>query len=323
MTTLRTLECLVALIETGSVTKAAAKLHMSQPALSHQIAALERELETPVVQRLRRGVRPTAAGRAAVVHARATLEAAHRTLEVGREVGLGRAGHLRIACVETMTAWVLVPVLKRWRTRRPDVQLELEEFSSSDRMNEYLLSGNADFGVGPRPTSTSLQVEVLGGEEILVVCHAGHPFAGQASVAVTDLAGEPFVHYHQTNGNAVWVDELVTGFGVSLLPVMRTRSPRTAAHLAGAGMDVTIVPASALAGRPDGVARRFEPEIRRDVIVSVATPTDSLVKLFVADLLRAGLPSTPPDQIPASRPGDLSESSALSPTAAEASRPLS
>lgn len=78
MTTLRTLECLVALVDTGSVTGAAAALHMSQPALSHQIAALERELGTPVVERLPRGVRVTAAGRAVAEDARVALEAADR-----------------------------------------------------------------------------------------------------------------------------------------------------------------------------------------------------------------------------------------------------
>jgi DNA-binding transcriptional LysR family regulator len=57
MTTLRTLECLVALVEHGSVSEAAAALHMSQPAVSHQIAALEKELGVPVVERLWRGVR--------------------------------------------------------------------------------------------------------------------------------------------------------------------------------------------------------------------------------------------------------------------------
>jgi DNA-binding transcriptional LysR family regulator len=73
---LRALECLVALVDTGSVTKAAAALHLSQPALSHQIAALERELDTPVVERQSRGVRVTAAGLAAAEEARVALRAA-------------------------------------------------------------------------------------------------------------------------------------------------------------------------------------------------------------------------------------------------------
>ncbi|MFD1050699.1 LysR family transcriptional regulator, partial [Kibdelosporangium lantanae] len=63
MATLRALECLVALVDHGSVTRAATALGLSQPALSHQIGSLERELGTPVVHKLGRGVRVTAAGR--------------------------------------------------------------------------------------------------------------------------------------------------------------------------------------------------------------------------------------------------------------------
>jgi DNA-binding transcriptional LysR family regulator len=66
MVSMRALECLVQVVEQGSLTKAAAVLHLSQPALSHQIAAIERELKTPVIERLPRGIRPTAAGQADV-----------------------------------------------------------------------------------------------------------------------------------------------------------------------------------------------------------------------------------------------------------------
>jgi DNA-binding transcriptional LysR family regulator len=125
MTTLRALQCLVALIDAESVTDAAAALHMSQSAVSHQIAGLERELGTRVVERLPRGVRPTAAGRAAVNEARTALKAAARAIETGRQVGGGRAGRLRIACSETMTVWLLAPVLKEWSRRRPEVRLDV------------------------------------------------------------------------------------------------------------------------------------------------------------------------------------------------------
>jgi len=104
MISMRALECLVTIVERASLTKAAAVLHMSQPALSHQIAAIERELGTPVIERLPRGIRPTAAG---------------------------TGGRIRIACAETMTAWV--PVLRAWRRRFPDVELDLREYTSADR----------------------------------------------------------------------------------------------------------------------------------------------------------------------------------------------
>ncbi|MFE4997430.1 LysR family transcriptional regulator [Streptomyces mirabilis] len=278
---MRALECLVALVDTGSVTKAAAALHLSQPALSHQIASLERELDTPVVERLSRGVRVTAAGMAAAAEARAALRAAGRAVQAGRDVGAGRAGRLRLACAETMTVWLLLPVLRRWRTRRPDVQLDLMEFTSSDTMVEILMAGEADLVVGPEPTGTTAMVVVAAGD---------HRFASQPSVTVDELLDEPFVHYTPDNGNAAWVDQFVSAHQVSLTPVLRTRSPRTAAQLAGAGMGVTIVPASALTARPAGVVRRFEPRIHRGVVAMTSTPSDALVSQFLADLRRRGLP---------------------------------
>jgi hypothetical protein len=70
MVSLRALESLVTIVEQGSLTQAAAVLHMSQPALSHQIASIERELGTSVIERLPRGIRPTAAGLAGAGGAR-------------------------------------------------------------------------------------------------------------------------------------------------------------------------------------------------------------------------------------------------------------
>src|SRR6202000_2365024 len=119
MLSMRGLECLVAIVDEGSMTKAAAVLHMSQPALSHQIAAIERELGTPVIERLPRGVRPTAAGaaaagggrggpraraRPAAAEARIARAAADRAVIAGKRVAAGTGGRIRISCVETMTA---------------------------------------------------------------------------------------------------------------------------------------------------------------------------------------------------------------------------
>ena len=292
MATLRALECLVALVDTGSVTGAATALRMSQPALSHQIAALERELGTPVVHRLGRGVRVTAAGLAAADEARIALQAADQAVRIGRRVGAGEGGRLRIACAETMTAWLLVPVLRQWRSRRSGVVLELTEHTSADRMVELVGAGATDLAVGPRPTATAEHVELLGQEDMVVVAPVGHRFGDLPSVPIGDLAGEPFVHYTPDNGLCVWVDQLAARHQVLLDPVLRTRSPRTAAQLAAAGMGVTIVPVSALAARPPGIVRRLAPVVRRDVVVVVGSPSDALAARFVADLVRRGLPNS-------------------------------
>jgi DNA-binding transcriptional LysR family regulator len=104
MMSMRALECLVTIVEQGSLAQTAAVLHMSQPALWHQIAAIERDLGTPAIERLPRGVRPTAAGLAAA-EARIALAAADRAVIAGKRVAAGTGGRIRISCVETMTAW--------------------------------------------------------------------------------------------------------------------------------------------------------------------------------------------------------------------------
>ena len=247
MTTLRTLECLVALVEHRSVTRAAASLYMSQPALSHQIASLERELGAPVVERLPRGVRLTAAGRAAAEEAQTAVAAADRAIEVGRRVGRATAGRIRVSCAETMTAWLLVPVLSDWRVHRPDVQLELSEFTSADAATKTLEEGSIDIAIGPRPTNTTAHIKVFGQEAMVVVVAKGHRFEElKDGVPVHALAEEPFVHYDPDNGMAAWVDQFAHHHGVEFKSVLRTRSPRTAAQLAAGGVGATVVPVSAL-----------------------------------------------------------------------------
>ena len=293
MVSMRALECLVAIVDQGSLTKAAAALHMSQPALSHQIAAIERELGTPVVERLPRGIRPTAAGLAVAAEARVALAAADRAVLAGRRVAAGTGGRIRIACAETMTAWVLVPVLRAWRRRFPDVELDLKEYTSADVMLEVLRAGGADITVGPPPTLTAEHTVVLGREEIVVVSSAEHRFARLDAVPLAELAAEPLVHYNPGNGHGVWLDQFAAQRGVVLpQPVLRTGSPRTAAQLAASGMGVAIVPFSALTPRPGGTIRSLDPVELRDVVVVVAAPHDDLLRRFVGDLKRRGLPAS-------------------------------
>jgi DNA-binding transcriptional LysR family regulator len=302
MVSLRTLECLVTIVEQGSLTRAAAVLHMSQPALSHQIAALERELGTAVIERRPRGARPTAAGLAVAAEARVALSAADRAVIAGRRVAAGVGGRVRIACAETMTAWVLVPVLRSWRRRHPDVELDLKEYTSADRMLEVLLGGGTDVVIGPRPTRVEEHVELLGREEVVVVAAPEHRFAGLDAVPPAELAGEPFVHYDPGNGFGVWVDQFAARRGVVLPPpVLRTGSPRTAAQLAAAGMGVAIVPFSALGSHPDATVRSLDPPELRDLIAVVAAPHDDLLRRFVADLKQRGLP---PARVTELRPPD-------------------
>ncbi|MFC0437339.1 LysR family transcriptional regulator [Kutzneria buriramensis] len=289
MPTLRALECLVAVLDAGSITDAATALHMSQPALSHQLAALEKELGVAVVERLPRGVRATVAGRAIEADARVALAAGERVVETGRAVARGGAGQLRIACAESMTASLLAPVLRQWRRRHPDIRIALVEETRADALVRQLESGQADLAVGPRPTRWTGHSGLIGYEEVVVVLPQGHPLADRPAITFVELENEPIVHYDPENGLAAWLDSVAAHHGVVLTVAMRTRQAVTAAQLAAAGVGVAIVPRSAIHGRFAGVAVPMDPPLGRDVVCLVANPSDVVARRFETAVIGRGV----------------------------------
>lgn len=293
MISIRSLECLVAVTEQGSLTKAAVVLHISQPALSHQVAAIERELRTPVIERSARGTRPTAAGVAAAAEARIALAAAARAVTAGRRAAAGTSGHIRVACAESMTAWVLIPVLRSWRRRFPEVTLDLQEFTSANQMLDVLLAGKADVAVGPRPARTDKHVELLGREEIMVVAAARHGFADLDAVPLSELAAEPLVQYDADDSVAAWFKQFAAARrDIVTEATFSSGSARTAVQLATAGVGVTIAPFSVVAWLEDATIRPLDPPEFRDVVAVVAAPHDELIRRFVSDLKQFGIPDS-------------------------------
>src|SRR5882757_4923146 len=101
MASLRALECLVAVADSGSITQAARLLHSSQPAVSHQLAMLERETRTILLRRDSRGVTLTPAGRAAIADALRAATAAAAAVRSARATGEAAGGVLRLACAQS------------------------------------------------------------------------------------------------------------------------------------------------------------------------------------------------------------------------------
>ncbi|MGH3265831.1 MAG: LysR family transcriptional regulator [Trebonia sp.] len=95
-----------------------------QPAVSHQLAALERETRTALLRREARGVKLTPAGRAAVADARRAIEAAASAVRSARAVGVAAGGSLRLGCAQSLVS-VLAPVVRTWYQRHPEVAITL------------------------------------------------------------------------------------------------------------------------------------------------------------------------------------------------------
>ncbi|NEA37104.1 LysR family transcriptional regulator [Streptomyces sp. SID13031] len=290
MPTLRALECFVATVEAGSITRAAAQLHLSQPALSHQIAVLENELGSPLLERLPRGIRPTTAGREALRHARGALEAADRVVQAGRAVAALDEGQLRIGCAGSMTAGLLAPLLRSWRKRHPRVRLVLQERNSADALATMITDDEIDVAISPRPTRWDGAVELLTSEELVIVFCTGDPLGDQPGpVPISALHGYPVIQYAGPHGLAGWLDGLFAEHRVSPEVVIRTRQTTSAPALAAAGLGAAVVPVSGVPAGFAGTVHRLDPPQSRDVVALTAGRGDVLVAQFVANVKATGL----------------------------------
>lgn len=194
MLELRHFRTLLALQETGKLSTAAARVHLTQSALSHQIRALEDRFG-PLFDRARGGVVFTAAGVRLLELARHTLEQvanAERDLERMNDAG---EGELRIVLeCHTCFDW-LMPVMDRFRGLWPEVELDLVAGFHSDPL-ELLRQGKADLVIGSRlPRRKGVTAAPLFRFEILAVLPVDHPLQGRAWLNARDFAGQTLVTY--------------------------------------------------------------------------------------------------------------------------------
>src|SRR5882724_6474731 len=198
---LRQLEYFVAVVEAGSFTRAAELLHVSQPGLSHQIQALERDLGGPLLERLPRKVRLTPAGRTALPHARASLAHAERTGSAARRASGVETGELHVGTLFSISVGVLPGALAVWRRRYPELQVHLVEFRHTEDLIAAMEAGRADVAVGPTPPAWDGPCQEIGVEEFLVAAAPDATLPSDRSrVRLADLANFERVHYTQPSG---------------------------------------------------------------------------------------------------------------------------
>lgn len=289
MASLRALECLVAVADSGSITHAAALLHSSQPAVSHQLASLEREAGTSLLLREPRGVRLTPAGRAAVADARRAIESAASAMRAARTVRVGGGGVLRLATAQSLLS-VLAPVLGRWHQRHQNVGLTLHESTSAEELHALLGSDEADLVLIPGSQSERFTTTVVAEEEVVLIAPPDHALAAKRTVTLQDLNGAGLVHFAPTNGLSTWLDRALIEAGVRVDTVMRTAVTTAAPQLAAAGLGVAVCPVSAITPGFTGAVRPFAPRWTRTLVALTPGTPDPLAQRFIDDLHASGVP---------------------------------
>jgi DNA-binding transcriptional LysR family regulator len=259
---LRHLRYFVAVAEELHVGRAAARLHIAQPPLSRQIRDLERELGTPLFERVPRGVTLTAAGRAFLPEARLTLAQAERAQRTAQRAARGEIGRLRVGFVEAATyASILPDVLGFFRMHLPDIGLSLFEMDSLQQA-EAFHDGRIDLGIlhSPPPDAEQwLHVQHVYADPLVAALPESHALAGgKRALALRDLAEESFVLFPRPTARVVF-DALIASCrtaGFSPRVVQEAAGWHTLVGLVGAGVGVAFVPRSLSRYQRQGVVFR-------------------------------------------------------------------
>lgn len=245
---LRHLRYFVAIADAGHFTRAAATLGIGQPPLSQQIQALERELGTPLFDRLPRGVRLTEAGAAFAEDARRILRDVEHATERVRRVARGELGRIRVGLINSAPFHPLVPqLIREFRRRHPNVALTLEE-RTTPGLVAAVRNETVDMAF-VRPLlgdDEGLAVQAVLDEDLMVALPSGHPLATRRKVPLLALSIEPFVLFSRTVGAGLH-DEIISACrlaGFSPRVVQEASQLTSIVNLVAAGLGVSIVPAS-------------------------------------------------------------------------------
>lgn len=277
---LRHLRYFVAVAEMENVSRAALKLHVSQPALSRQVRDLEAELGFPLLERSAKSVRLTEAGRTFLDESRAVLQRTEEAVRAARAVATGRRDELHVGYSPTLTVRILPPALRAFQAAMPGVSVKLHDLSS-----EEMLAGAQDkklhlaFTAPPAAGALrGLRFEELMREPLRLALAPGDPLARRRAVSLADAARQPFVAYSRKEYPA-YHELLATVFASVGRPPRVVEEHDGVSSLisaVAAGIGVAIVPDSlvCLAGpRLKLLPLTPEPE---PLIIGVLLPEDGL-----------------------------------------------
>ncbi|MCX6386372.1 MAG: LysR substrate-binding domain-containing protein [Solirubrobacterales bacterium] len=284
---LRHLRYFVAVAEELHFRRAAQRLHMSQPPLSQQIRALEREIGVTLLVRDRRGVSLTPSGRAFLAEARNVLGAVEHAAATARSVDRGDLGDLAIGFVGSTMYGQVPEFLRSFAVENPGVRVRLREMAPGAQLLA-LAASEIDIGfLRPPIAADAVTVETLFEEPLVVALPSDHRLVNSARVDVRALAQEAFVSFSPEDAPGVYEATQGTLADAGVVPrvVQMVTELQTAVGLVAAGLGVTFVPSSLMALNRTGVTYRpLRPKPRKVGFAVAYRTTDEspVVEAFLA-----------------------------------------
>ncbi len=242
----RQLRAFLALAEQRSFTRAAQQVHLSQPAFSALIRALEAALDARLFDRSTRSVELTAEGRLFETSARQLLGDFGAAVGHLRDHLQLRTGRVSLAALPSLAAGWLPAILAEYKAQWPGVELSLHD-SLSDDCLDLLRGGVVEFALASTGAhSAGLQTEVLCSDGFHLVCRKDHPLAKRKAteLKLKDLAPYPFVHLARNSSVRQRLDAAL--HPMQLNTVLEVEHLATVAGMVEVGLGISVVPALTL-----------------------------------------------------------------------------
>lgn len=273
---IRHLRSFCAVADLLSFIQASRRLHLSQPALSAQIQALEADLGVQLFERTRRSVKLTGAGEAFRKEAQSILQAVEAARLRTQMIASGEAGHLRIGFVASAALEIVPAIVLAFRRSHPNVTLDLLNVRTSDQLT-LLEQSRLDAGFPRLPAgSPELTITPIHREPFTLILPRGHRLARKKTITLREFEREPFVAYARQWAPGFydrWVG-IFTKAGFSPTITQEAGEMATVLALVGAGAGVAVAPRGIVGRRPLTLVTRPFPANAPQSEIGLAIRTD-------------------------------------------------
>lgn len=275
-------------IETGSLTKAAAELGYTQSGVSHILNTIEKEWRVILLSRDRSGVMLTREGKRLLPHIRDVCESAAK-LEKEIDAVHGRGGDLiRIGGFSSISTHFLPEIIRSFRKRHGNIEVNHIQGDYFDIV-DWLHRGKIELGFVKMPVSREFESFGFGQDKLVVLLPAEHPLAGLEYLTMENLADEPFILLD--DGTESEILGLYKQHLASPNVAFTSRDDFTVVSMVESGMGITILPELILHRTAYNIAvKEFRPLTYRKFGVAVKDPTSAtpMVNLFLDFIRKEG-----------------------------------
>lgn len=291
---LRHLEHFVAVAEEQSFTRAAARMHLVQSALSVSIRSLEKELGAQLFDRTTHHVTLTDAGTVVLTEARRTLAAADAVRDAVAGVRGGLRGTIRLGIMHSLSLIDLAALLTAYHRAHPGVTLmpKAAQGGSVELVRE-VVEGRLDLAFAALPTDypTATSVLPLAAEEMMLACPPDHPLAKRKRIELAELDGESFVEFPPGWGTRLAADRMFQNAGVHRETAVEVVDISNVLDLVRAGFGLAFVGPSTVPYRRRATLLRVRPapEFAVSLITSRERAPSAAARALI-DLVTARFP---------------------------------